>query len=98
MPMGPPSQVPDPKSGCSGAPAPIAAMIAAESLATGSEAIGVRQTLSAGATAHRGAPPSAAAGGWAAPEVTGTSADATTAATVAAASTRTEGLTPARHP
>ena len=55
IPIGPPSHFPEPKSGWSGAPRPIALIIAAEFFATGSVSTGVFHGLSAGKIAQFGA-------------------------------------------
>jgi hypothetical protein len=60
MPIGPPFQVPDPKSACIRTPVPIVFTSVAELVATGRWSIGVFHTLSAGNTGH---PPTV---GWAA--------------------------------
>src|SRR5580700_5441176 len=80
MPIGSPSQSPDPKSGCSGSPAPIWAIRAAEFFATGRDATGARQTLLAGATAHLGAPAMAVGLGLPAADASPTVASAEDAA------------------
>src|SRR3954465_11285925 len=55
IPIGPPSHVPEPKSGWSGAPRPIALIIAAEFFATGSVSTRAFHGLSAGKIAQPGA-------------------------------------------
>src|SRR5690348_2779383 len=52
MPMGPPSQVPEPKSACTCADRPMAATYVAEAASTGRWSTGVRQMLPGGATSH----------------------------------------------
>jgi hypothetical protein len=56
MPIGPPSQRPDPKSGWSPVERPIDAMIRSESAATGSVSTRWFHALLAGKTGHFGAP------------------------------------------
>ncbi len=63
MPIGPPSQRPDPKSAWTLSPAPIDPTIAEEFLATGSASTRLFQTLEAGKTGHCRAPGSGKAAG-----------------------------------
>ncbi|GAA3754869.1 hypothetical protein GCM10022379_23590 [Micromonospora maritima] len=56
MPIGAPAHVPEPKSACTVAPAPIAPTIAADRAWTGNRETSACQTLSAGKTVHAPAP------------------------------------------
>ena len=55
IPIGPPSQSPEPKSACTWSPTPIERTIASESAATGSLSTRLFQRFEAGKTGHFGA-------------------------------------------
>src|ERR671930_2395969 len=84
MPIGPPSQVPLPKSACRPAPRPMLVIQAAERGWTGSRETGACQTLSAGNSGQPEAPRDAPA----APAGVAVGANAAIAASAVAASSR----------